>query len=316
MKILAMLLAAIVYNQINTTVSLAMAPNEITNPGDTLLPAEIQELISNMIEVEGGTFTMGCSQKSNPECDVFSTPEHQVTVSGFAILKYEVTIAQFAAFIKDSKYVTEAEKRKFSEAYLRGGVLGNYKGANWKCGSFGKPRPLSDNNFPVVHVSWEDAVAFCTWLSAKTGKKYQLPTEAQWEFAARGGNLSKGYLYSGSNEFEEVAVCFRNSNRDSKAVGSMAPNELGIYDMSGNVSEWCSDLILVGRNYYKDKNAVFTDPTGHPDPASKYEMNQAKRAVRGGFFSSPESWLACFGRWQAHPKYTVNNTGFRVVRVN
>jgi len=158
----------------------------------------------DMIFVEGGTFTMGCTSEQGADCYWDEKPAHKVTVSDFHIGKYEVTQAQWKA------------------------VMGS------------NPSYFKGDDLPVENVSWNDVQEFIKKLNAQTGKNYRLPTEAEWEFAARGGNQSKGYKYSGSNNLDEVAWYSGNTHQ-TNPVGTKAPNELGIYDMSGNVLEWCSD---------------------------------------------------------------------------
>ena len=158
-----------------------------------------------MIAVQGGTFTMGCTSEQGEDCSADEKPVHRVTISDFYIGKYEVTQAQWMA------------------------VMGN------------NPSRFRGDNLPVEMVNWNDVQEFIAKLNAITGKQYRLPTEAEWEFAARGGNRSNGYKYSGSNTVGDVTWYLDNSNRGTHPVGTKSPNELGIYDMSGNVSEWCND---------------------------------------------------------------------------
>ena len=184
-----------------------------------------------MILVRGGTFTMG-GTSSDPYIYSDEFPTHQVTLSTFAIGQTEVTQALWEM------------------------VMGS------------NPSNHSGTNLPVEMVSWNDCQEFITKLNQMTGKNFRLPTEAEWEYAARGGNKSQGYKYSGSNNVDEVAWYFSNSGNASQPVGTKSPNELGIYDMSGNVYEWCSD-------WYGAYNAdAQTNPTG---PAIGTERN-----FRGG----------------------------------
>lgn len=166
----------------------------------------IEELYENMLEVQGGTFSMGGTSEQGNDAEYDETPVHQVTLSNFYICKYEVT-------------------QKLWEA-----VMGN------------NPSKIDKGpNKPVTYVSWEDCQEFIKKLNSLTGFNFRLPTEAEWEYAARGGKYSKGYKYSGSNRAKDVAWYKANSNGDVQDVGLKRPNELGLYDMSGNVSEWVYD---------------------------------------------------------------------------
>ena len=155
-----------------------------------------------MVRVEGGTFQMG---SSDSEADSDEQPVHSVTLSGYNIGETEVTQALWEA------------------------VMGN------------NPSYFKGANLPVEKVSWNDCQDFIRELNRLTGKTFRLPTEAEWEFAARGGNSSKGYKYSGSDNIGDVAWYSSNSSRQTHEVATKQPNELGLYDMSGNVREWCQD---------------------------------------------------------------------------
>ena len=191
-----------------------------------------KKIISNMVRIEGGTFTMG--SESKPIGNTFFTelPLHKVTISSFYPCRYEVT----------------------QEEWER--VMGN------------NPSRFINDKCPVEIVSWEDCLLFIRKFNIMTGKELRLPTEAEWEFAARGGNYSRGYTYSGGNVIDSVAWYKGNSNGHSHPVGQKCPNELRLYDMSGNVWEWCGDW--AGEyNFY-----LQTDPVG---PSSAIN-----RIYRGG----------------------------------
>ena len=173
-----------------------------------------------MVRVEAGTFTMGATpEMKDPYND--EKPTHRVTLTNdYYIGKYEVTQALWKA------------------------VMGN------------NPSNFKGDNLPVDSVSWDDCQDFLSKLNRITGKTFRLPTEAEWEYAARGGNKSRGYQYSGSNNLSDVAWYDDNSGNKTHAVGTKQPNELGIYDMSGNVMEWCQD------RYGKYNSSSQVNPTG------------------------------------------------------
>ncbi len=172
----------------------------------------LSNLIDSMIFVEGGTYWMGAQSTDpngrnyDPDAKKEEAPVHQEVVGDFYIGMYLVTKAQWQAVIWDN------------------------------------PSKLSDSSMPIKFVSWEECQKFIRKLRALTGLNFGLPTEAQWEYAARGGNKSMGYKYSGSNDIKKVAVY--NRFLKPKIVGAKFPNELGVYDMSGNVREWCRDRWL------------------------------------------------------------------------
>ena len=204
-----------------------------------------------MVKVEAGSFDMGATpEMQNPDED--EKPVHRVTLTNnYYIGKYEVTQALWQA--------------------VMGSNPSNFKG----------------DDLPVEKVSWDDCQDFISKLNAMTGKRFRLPTEAEWEYAARGGKKSQGYQYSGSNTLDNVAWYHDNSGSKTHAVGTKQPNELGIYDMTGNVSEWCQDR-------YGDYSGVpQTNPTGSVD--GKFRVNRGgswmffARFCRSSFHSSNSS---------------------------
>ncbi len=192
----------------------------------------LRELEANMVYVEGGTFTMGATSEQGSDVYRDEKPVHQVTLSSFHICKYEVTQELWQA------------------------VMGS------------NPSRFNGSKRPVEKVSWEDCQQFITKLNQLTGKNYRLPTEAEWEYAARGGNLSKGYKYAGSNSIGDVAWYDGNSGNHTHDVGLKRANELGLYDMAGNVYEWCQDW----KGHYPSSSQ--TNPRG---PSS-----DSNRVFRGG----------------------------------
>ena len=253
--------------------------------------------------VEGGTFIMGNSP-GHGEDD--QQPQHSVTVNSFRISKYEITNQQFADWLNSSNLVDEnghsyADNKRFI-------FIGTYSGS--------EPTHITHNgnsfvvepgkeNYPVTGVSWYGAKAYCEYYGGR------LPTEAEWEFAARGGNDSNYFFYSGSNNVEDVAWYYYNSeNADNSMingkgthpVGQKNPNELGLFDMSGNVYEWINDWY--DENYYSNSPSV--NPQG---PSSG-----TYRVLRGGSWDAdyPECFVADRSHLAPEP-YSGRTFGFRPV---
>ena len=194
-----------------------------------------------MVAVEGGTFSMGATEEQGSDAYDDEKPVHLVTLSSFSIGQTEVTQELWQAVMGSNP------------SYFQASTFPHY-GINLQR--------------PVEQVSWDACQTFITKLNERTGKNFRLPTEAEWEYAARGGNKSQGYKYAGSNNIDDVAWWTSNSGTTTHLVATKAPNELGLYDMSGNVWEWCQDWY---GNYSSDAQ---TNPTG---PASG-----THRVTRGG----------------------------------
>ena len=192
-------------------------------------------LKTEMVFVQGGTFTMGCTDEQGSDCYKNEKPAHQVTLSDYYIGKYEVTQGLWKT------------------------VMGSNPSSFINCG----------DDCPVENVSWEECIEFISKLNQLTGKRFRLPTEAEWEYAARGGSkASYQTKYAGSNALGEVAWYNGNSNSQTHTVGTKKPNALGIYDMSGNVWEWCND-------WYGDySSGGVTNPKG--------AATGSYRVIRGG----------------------------------
>jgi formylglycine-generating enzyme required for sulfatase activity len=223
------------YDDLLQTITVSSSSHSFTltmKKKENSLSPVLQNLINNMVRVEGGTFTMGATSEQGSDAHNGEKPAHQVMLSSFSIGKYEVTQEEWEV--------------------VMGSNPSNFKGAKR----------------PVENVSWNDCQVFIRKLNQITGKRFRLPTEAEWEFAARGGNRSNGYKYSGSNDQGNVAWHSGNSGNETHPVGQKSPNELGLYDMSGNVWEWCQDWY---GNYSSNSQ---TNPTG-PSLASS-------RVLRGG----------------------------------
>ncbi|MBV6442419.1 MAG: hypothetical protein DYG98_19700 [Haliscomenobacteraceae bacterium CHB4] len=251
----------------------------------------------SMIFVKGGTFIMGCKDGRDKECRDDEKPAHSVTVSDFYISKYEVTVREFKAFINSVNYKTDADNEGWSYVSTGGGWE-KRNGVNWRCDIKGDIRPESDYNHPVIHVSWNDAFEYCKWLSQKTGNNYRLPTEIEWEYAARGGEKSKGYAYSGSNNISEISWHINNADFKTHAVGTKKGNELDIQDMSGNVREWCND----------DWNGDYNG-----NPADTRIWSENSRVIRGGGFEDFAQFCRVSYRQNGGASNRVGNLGFRIV---
>lgn len=245
--------------------------------------------IPQTVFVKGGSFQMGSNDgRANEQ------PIHTVTIKDFNIGKYEVTVKEYLAFCEatNSNYPEWLEVG--NKYHVETGTDGYYKNKGYS-------RTGSDN-LPIVGVSWNNAKAYCKWLSETTGQTYRLPTEAEWEYAARGGNQSNGYKYSGSNNIDEVAWYNDNSGSKTHPVGTKKANELGIYDMSGNVWEWCEDKWH--DNY---QNA----PT---DGSAWLQNGDNTRVLRGGSWGSLNNYCRVASRNDFNPSNRSYSGGFRVVR--
>ena len=227
-----------------------------------------------MIWVEGGDFLMGCtSEQGNCESDEQNV--RRVTVDGFYIGMLEVTQSQWEKVVGTSIYQQKS-----------------------KAG--GSSTPGVGPDYPMYYVSWDEAMEFCRLLSNKTGRTYTLPTEAQWEYAARGGDKNEGAKYAGSNMIDAVAWYADNSGSSTRIVGSKRANALGIYDMSGNVWEWCKD-------WYADSYVSY-DTNNPVGPSSG-----SYRVHRGGSWRGSASCCRVAYRYGNSPVFRDYNFGFRVV---
>ena len=222
----------------------------------------LSRLVGNMVQVKGGRFQMGGTPEQGSDAYNNEKPVHEVTLSDYYMGKYEVRQSEWEA------------------------VMGN------------NPSRFKGADLPVEQVSWEDCHEFIGRLNALTGLSFKLPTEAQWEYAARGGNLSKGYKYSGSNNLGEVGWYESNSGNCTHRVGEKQPNELGLYDMSGNVWEWCEDK-------YGEYNI-----TSQSDPLGAAKGSQW--VYRGGCWCFEASY--CRVSFRAHdPGNRYYSVGLRLV---
>ena len=245
----------------------------------------------DMVQVLGGTFTMGCTSEQGSDCWDDEKPSHSVTLNTFYIGKYEVTQGQWKAVMGN----TISQQRDLADP-------------NW-------PLRGEGDNYPMYYVSWNDIVGtsgattvingityyangFIYKLNQMTGNQYRLPTEAEWEYAARGGR-SGGFKYSGSNTVGNVAWYRDNIPRyGTQPIGTKSANELGIYDMSGNVMEWCSD-------WY---SAYSSNPQNNPTGP----YTGSNRVYRGGDWGDPAYAARVSFRYDGSPGHRNDAIGFRL----
>ena len=316
------------FNRLRTMVSFDTAKKQIpwisASPGGSFYfnPVEVTDdrnvvalngvtngsgmLAGKFVHIPSGEFTMGSPAGEVGHQNIET--QHQVRVSEFYMSKYEVSVLEFRHFIEDSGYRTDAENGDGSYVW-DGSGWSKRTGINWRYNVTGGLRPQSEENHPVVHVSWNDAVAYCKWLSQKTGKTCRLPSEAEWEYACRAGTITP------FNTGDNVATSKANYNGNypynnnakgvfrpgTVSVDSFAPNAWGLYNMHGNVKEWCGDWF--GTDYYKECKAkgVASDPPG-PDTGSARLLRggswdayavRCRSAYRDGSFS--DSWYYFVG---------------------
>ena len=219
-----------------------------------------------MVYVEGGTFQMGATEEQGEDAEGWEKPVHRVTLSSYLIGKHEVTQGLWEE------------------------VMGSNPNYNKQGG-----------DYPVECVSWDDCQEFIGKLNARTGMQFRLPTEAEWEYAARGGNRSKGYKYAGSDNLDEAGWYDGNSGKHTHPVGLKKPNELGLYDMSGNVWEWCED-------WYGD----YTEES-QTNPVGPQSGEWGRRVLRGGSCWDDAWYCRVSVRVSSGPGHWYGGFGLRLV---
>jgi len=274
---------------------------------------------NNMVHIPGGTFMMG-SSANEPGHKDNEGPQHKVTLSAFYMGKYEVTQAEYKAIMGTT---VQQQRDKEDKSYSMCGEGDNYPMyyVNWYevieyCNKRSQKEGLTpaytiiyqrDPNYTIFQF-YKGPVLDCTVTWNRNANGYRLPTEAEWEYAAKGGNGSPGnYIYSGSNNINDVAWYEDNSGGMTHEVGKKAPNSLGLYDMSGNVREWCWDWYL---DWSLDKigylSSVQIDPMG-PNSGSF-------RVMRGGGYGRNTDFARSSYRAGNDPNLRSGEYGFRVVR--
>jgi formylglycine-generating enzyme len=252
-------------------------------------------------DIPAGTFLMG--SPTDEQGRIVDETQHQVTLSAFKMSRYEITVSQFKAFVDATGYLTDAEK--VSEGHCKSLIWTGkeYKfksGLTWRCDESGNLRSEQDYNHPVLYVSWNDASAFAKWMGCR------LPTEAEWEYACRAGTttpFNTGFNLPDSLANFNANYPYLNNEKGqyrkkTLPVGSFPPNAWGLYDMHGNVYEWCSDWF----DLLSSKPQ--TNPTG---PETGY-----RRVRRGGGWGSDASHCRCAFRYDFFPDYCINIIGFRL----
>lgn len=259
------------------------------NPKDRYAESRIEDchifaepVPENMVLVKGGTMQLGTKSYGSER------PPHEVTLSTFYISKTEVTNAEYAEFL--NAYESDTVKQGDNKGKML--ILEDERGVHKKDGEW----IVSDEfkNYPVIYVSWYGAQEFCKWKDAR------LPTEAEWEYAARGGQSSKGYEFSGSSKPGEVAWYYENANKQTQPVSQKKANELDLYDMSGNVYEWVYNWYAP----YTPKEKV--NPTG--------PKNGDYKVIRGGSWFDYPSHLRVSNRNNYSPDYKSDLIGFRYAK--
>lgn len=270
-----------------------------------------------MIFIQGGTFTMGCTPDGDSDCSSDEKPRHSVTLSNFYMGKTEVTNAQYCAFLNEKGNQTESGAEWIN-------LSGSYEGEKCRISKSGSSFYVQSgyDNYPVIYVSWYGAKAFCDWVSSKTGKNYRLPTEAQWEYAAR--SKGKDYKYAwgngkptkskGGNVADETAKSkfsdwtiwsgYTDGYVYTAPVNSFGVNDIGLADMTGNVWEWCGDWY--SSDYYK------TSPTNNPEN----KTSASRRVCRSGSWSYGPQHVRCSFRGYYTPVNRYVNIGFRLIRMD
>jgi len=243
------------------------------------------------IKVESATFQIG---DASGQGRANERPVLPVTVQTFFIGKHEVSVGQFSRFVEATNYRTDAEKIGWVlDIDAAMGSFTRKEGISWK-----NPGFTQTNEHPVVWVNWNDATAYAKWLSTLSGSRYSLPTEAQWEFAAKG---PEGSRWSGANEsglVDQIAWFSENSDQQTHPVSTKAPNSFGVYDMSGNVWEWCSSVYM---------------PYGQTVSGAPYKGKSELRTIRGGSWRVGNGLVTTTYRNGYKTSYAHSSIGFRLV---
>lgn len=249
----------------------AIAQTATTAVADSSVAATVAQLRDSLVTIKPGTLAMGDASNKT------QSPVHNVQLRSFAMTKYLITRGEFAAFVSENDFPSTA----------------------WR-----KPRIHQTDRDPVVNVSWQDAQAFAQWLSKKTNQNFRLPTEAEWEYAAR-ASTSTRYFWGaevGNNQANCYSCGSRWDNDGTAPVGSFAPNAWGLHDMAGNAAEWVQDC------YSADYQSAPLDGSAATNGDCKY------RVVRGGSWNESADNIGSASRDSSMPDFRYSTIGFRLVR--
>jgi len=252
--------------------------------------------LPDLVPIPGGSYRRGCADEKDPDCSDDEKPVREVKINAFSIGRTEVTNAQYCAFLN-----AMGNREDGGVTWID--LEGKYEDERCRIKQKGKIFTVENGyeQYPVIYVSWYGAKAYCDWLSSKVkDRKYRLPTEAEWEYAALGGNKPGGYKYAGSDDLEAVGWYEANSDNKVHPVGQKKGNVLGLMDMSGNLWEWCNDWY--GEDYYA------SSPTDNPQGPE----TGSDRVRRGGsWLTSPRGCRVSFRNF-TYPDFRDDALGFRV----
>ena len=277
-------------------------------------------LVSNYVRINEQSFLMGSPEAEHDRKDWEVL--HKVNLSSYYICKYQVSIFDFNLFVSETSYITNADISHHSNVY-DGEKWSMKKDINWKYGVRDGVRVSTDFDHPVVHVSWNDAVKFCEWISLKMNRSCRLPTEAEWECACRANTLTP--FYTGSElttkhcNFHGHYPYYLNGLRregflgdklgeyrqNTVAVNSFAPNQWGLHNMHGHVYEWCLDWYR--KEFYKE----CLQHTEINNPLDATISNE--RVLRGGSWWAGAKYCRSASRFGRAPEYSDSDAGFRLV---
>jgi len=326
-------LATVLLILINSFPSAWIALAGVSDQATGQEPEIVNSIGMKLVLIPAGEFMMGGQESAEDLVKAFAAynrkaeffkdeyPRHRVRITkSFYLGKYETTVGKFKQFVTDTGYKTEAEKDGeggWGYNSQTGQCEGRKPEFNWL-----NPGFKQTDDHPVLNVTWNDAAAFCQWLSRKEGKTYRLPTEAEWEYACRAettkryhngddpaclamvGNTLEAKGRTAFPHVQELIFLADDKPEFTIPVGGKKPNQFGLYDMHGNVWEWCADWY--GENYYS--NSPIDAPAG--------PVSGTKRVRRGGGWNSFPLWArASFRNWNS-PQSRCVNLGFRVLRAD